>query len=292
MMLVGEFDLSEYVGVGLTTNQLGYLAGILFCGFLAVSAIRRVSRAPGIWSIIWVNIAVGLIAGAAYLFMVGFPEQIPDELKPWATEDSLTHAGIVVALAATSLVFLSAHWIKSPLGRWVSRSISLGMLGTAVWMGAKWFGEPLPEEVREWTAQNILIRIGITLGLLFLAIAFWSNDRQSPPHRLWSRRLFTPLCIATAMLLSLHWFGEKLPEGIDRKQLQTIVTTVGGIATASCLLTAIGASLLQKRLAEPPASRPEKQPPPPAPKSQQPSLPVALHVDESGRPLPPSLSRD
>jgi hypothetical protein len=290
MMLVGDFDLSEYVGVGLTSHQLGYLAGILFCGLMAILSVRRISHAPGVWSIVWVNLAVGLVVGAAYLFMTGFPEQIPEEGKPWATEDSLIHAGIIVALVSSSLVFLSAHWIKSPLVRWLSRSLAVGMVGLAAWLVAQWFSEPLPEEVREWTTQSTLIRIGISLGLLLLAIAFWSNDGRSLPHRLWLRRLFTPVCIAIALLLAMQWFGEKLPEGIERQQAQTIIASVGGIASASCLLTAIGAFFLQKKLAEPSTSPPKKQIPPPEPKLQQPSLPVALHVDNSGRPLPPSSS--
>src|SRR3954463_16157187 len=105
----GEFDLGEFLGVGLSTSQIGYLAAALFLSLFAASALRRVRQASGPLPAVWIAVAVGLLAGAALLAARGFPDQVPEELKPWTDPDRLLRAAAVVSLVGFSLMLLSAH---------------------------------------------------------------------------------------------------------------------------------------------------------------------------------------
>ena len=73
-----DFDLGEYVGVGLSTNQIGYLAGALFLGLFGLSALRRAKGAIGVWPVVWVAVAIALFAGTLLVAARGFPDETPE----------------------------------------------------------------------------------------------------------------------------------------------------------------------------------------------------------------------
>src|SRR3954469_12262966 len=119
----GDFDLGEFLGVGLDTRQVGYLAAALFLALFGLSAVRRVGQAGGPWPAAWIAVAVGLILSGFLVAAQGFPDQIPDELRPWTEPDRLLRSGAFLCLFAGSIVFVSAYWLRNPLRRLISRAV-------------------------------------------------------------------------------------------------------------------------------------------------------------------------
>src|SRR3954469_23429130 len=119
----GDFDLGEFLGVGLDTRQVGYLAAALFLALFGLSALRRVRQAGGPWPAAWIAVAVGLILGGFLVAAHGFPDQIPDELRPWTDPDLLLRAGAVLCLLGCAVVFVSAYWLRDALPRRIARAL-------------------------------------------------------------------------------------------------------------------------------------------------------------------------
>src|SRR5437870_3277446 len=149
---LGDTDSGDFLGVGLDARQLGHLAGALFLGLFALSAIRRAQRAGGMLPAFWLAIAVGLLAAATSVAARGFPDQIPEDLRPWVEPDRLTRAAAIVILLGVAVVLVSAHWVRRPLPRAAYRLAGLALAGVALWLAAGWFGDALPDEFRPWAA--------------------------------------------------------------------------------------------------------------------------------------------
>jgi MFS family permease len=218
----------------------------------------------------------------------GFPDQVPDELRPWTDPERLTRAAAVVALLGCALLLLSAHWASGAMARLAYRLAGLAVAGLAAWLAAGWFADQVPEEVRDWTAQAVITRVAVILALVFLAGAFWVRQSEGAPHARWLNRSLTPPALAIAVLLGLKWFGERLPDGIPVGDVRFVTGVVGAVATGTCLLIAGGAYLLRER---PKVTRKPTRASAPLPLAEEApsrSLPVALLLDERGRPVVPS----
>jgi hypothetical protein len=284
----GGFDLGEFLGIGLSTTQIAHLAGALFLALLGLSALRRVGRSSGLLPAVWVAVAVGLLAGAVLVAARGFPDDIPEEARPWTEPDRLTRAAAALALLGCSLVLLSAHWAGGAMARFASRVAGLAVAAVAVWLAAGWFADQVPEEVRDWTAQAVITRIVVILALLFLAGALWVRQSGGAPHVRWLNRSLTPPAVTVAVLMALKWFGQRLPEEVPTADVRFVTTVLGAVVTGTCLLIAGGAYLLRER---PQVRRKGASPPAPRPIPLEPvarPLPVAVLLDERGRPVVPS----
>lgn len=283
------FDLGEFLGIGLDTREIGYLAGALFLGCFGIAALRRAKRAEGWLPIVWIAIAVGLFAGALVVTARGFPDQIPESVRPWIDANRLVRTGAIVALVGASLVCLSGHWIRGALARWTCRVIGLVLAGVAVWLAAGWFSQEMPAEVRPWTAEIVIERCVIVVALALLAGAFWVRRTWSTPHSRWANRAFAPAALAFAVVLGWRWFGTLLRIDLDSSKLEQTTVVAAVIATAACLLIAAGAYLLRERPVVKRPSQPvrvkEVSKSPPGP------LPVAVLLDDHGRPVLPKSAR-
>jgi hypothetical protein len=287
------FDLGEFLGLGLDTRQIGYLAGSLFLIAFGVLALRRVGRVGGPWPALWMAASVGLIAGGAILAGRGFPEQIPDELRPWTEPDRATRAAVVLALLGCSLVFLSAHWLRGRCSRTMCRAAGLGCIGLAIWLAAGWFADQLPDEARPWTARTAVSRGLVVAGFVVLAGALWGRPADEAAHRRWANRTLVGPALATAVILATRWFGPAVDPELPLGEIKRIAVLAAAIATGTCLLIACGAFLIRRR------DRPKRRKKPlrrvdlvdrPLPMSNP--LPVAVLLDEHGRPLlPPSTDQ-
>src|SRR4051812_34875154 len=198
----GDFDLGETLGIGLSTTQIAHLAGALFLALFGLSALRRVGRTSGLLPAVWIAVAVGLLAGAFLIAARRFPDQIPEEARPFTDPDRLTRAAAALALLGCSLVLLSAHWATGAMARFAYRLAGLAVAGLAVWLAAGWFADQVPEEVRDWTAQAVITRAVVILALLFLAGALWVRPTGSA-HARWLNRSLTPPAVTIAVLLAL-----------------------------------------------------------------------------------------
>lgn len=288
--IFAEFDLGEYVGIGLNTNQIGHLAGALFLGLFGLSALRHARGASGIFPVVWIAVAVGLFAGALLLSARGFPDELPEWLRPWTEPNRLTRAAAVAILLGCATIFLSAHFVSGAMGKVVCRFAGLALAGLAFWLAAGWFADQVPQEAREWTGQTTVMQAVVLIGLVFLAAAFWMRHKSGPPHTRWLNRALAPPSIAMAVILGTRWFGTRIWPELDAAEVQFVAVVLGAVATGTCLLIATGAWLFRQRPATAkrrerflPVARAMEPPPPPAERS----LPVALLLDEHGRPVLP-----
>lgn len=279
------FDLGEFLGIGLDTREIGYLAGALFLGLFGIAALRRAKRAEGSLPIVWIAIAAALFAGTLVVTARGFPDQIPDSVRPWTEPNRLVRAGAVLALIGASFVCLSGHWIRGALARWICRVIGLAFAGLAVWLAAGWFSEDVPAEVRPWTADVVITRCVIVLALASLAVAFWVRQSWGTPHSRWANRALAPAALAFAVILGWRWFGASLGVDLETSKLEQMTVFVTAIATATCLLISAGAFLMRER----PQVKKPSQPFPINKTTKGPArpLPVAVMLDEHGRPVLP-----
>jgi hypothetical protein len=281
------FDLGEFLGIGLSTAEIGHLAGSLFLALFGLSAILRVRQATGVLAIVWITVAIALFAGAFLIAARGFPEQVPEPLKPFTEPERLTRAAAALAMLGCSFVLLSAHWTRRPLARLAFRLAGLAMAGLAVWLAAAWFGDQVPEDVRPWTAQDAIARIVVLLGLIVLAGTFWVRRSEEPHHARWFSRALTPPALAIAVLLAVKWFGPHVPPEVPLGEVRSVTAIVAAIATGTCLLIAAGAYLLRNRSG---VTRARSLPQPPDIPNEayaEGPLPVAIALDEYGRPILP-----
>jgi hypothetical protein len=289
--MLAEFDLGEYVGIGLNTNQIAYLAGALFLGLFGLSALRHARAASGVLPAVWIAVAVGLIAGALLLSARGFPDELPEWLRPWTEPNRLTRAAAVAILLGSAAVVLNAHFVRGPTGRIICRLVGLAIAGLALWLAAGWFADQVPFEAREWTGQYTVMQAVVLLGIAFLAAAFWMRQNASSLHARWFSRALTPPAIAMGVILGTRWFGTRIWPELQTAEVQYVAVVLGAIGTGMCLLIAAGAYLLRQRPRS--ANRPERiipiaQPVEPRPAAAGRSLPVALLLDEHGRPVLPA----
>jgi hypothetical protein len=287
---LADFNLGEYLGIGLDSRQIGSLAGAVFLALLGLSAARRAKHASGLVTAIWIAVAIGLCAGAFHVAVRGFSDLMPEWLRPWAEPDRLARAAAVVALVIFSLVLVSAHWVTGSMSRFAHRLGGLATAGVAVWLAAGWFAADIPDEVRGWTARTVLVRVGIVAGLVALGIAFWTRQGQATPHVRWLNRTLTPPALAIAVLLAVNWFGLRVWPELPIADVERATYVIGAVGTGTCLLVASGAFLMRERTAKPRPthSRLERVDPPPV-VSLRP-LPVAVLLDDGGRPVLPAQS--
>jgi MFS family permease len=285
---VAEFDLGQFLGVGLDTAQIGYLAGALFLALLGVSALRRATRAGGPGAAFWIAVAVGLFTGALVTPASGFPDLVPDDLRAWAQPDRLFRAAAVVALFGFSLVLLSAHWVRRPLWRFCVRALGLAATGTALWLAAGWFGEQLPDEARPWVAREVVTRVMVVAALLFLAGTLWLRPADEPPHRRWAARALAAPALAAAVVCGLRWFGRLAWANLPVTDVTQVTAMLAAVATGTCGLISAGAFVLRDRPARrPPVRRSPAEPLPMAEAEPGRALPVAIMLDDTGRPVLP-----
>jgi MFS family permease len=276
----GNFDVGELLGIGLDTRQIGYLAGALFLGLFGLSALRRVRQAGWPWPAVWIAVGLGLILGGVLVAARGFPDQVPDELRPWTDPDRLLRTGAVLSLLGCSLVFLSAYWLRNPLPRLTSRCIGLALAGTAAWLAAGWFGDQLPDEVRPRAARSVVTRALTVVGLLFLAGACWfSRTAETPPKR-WANRIVAGPAAGAAIMFAVRWFGPTLWPGLPVEEVGRVTVILAGVGAGTCGLISVGAYLVRER--------PDRAPPLRSKKLQTTPLPVAVLLDDQGRPVLPA----
>jgi len=290
---IGGFDLGEALGVGLSTAQIGHLAGALFLGLFGLSALRRAARAGNLLPALWIAVAIGLLAGCLFVVARGFPDQVPDWLQPWTDADRLTRAAAVAILLGCSFVMLSAHWVRGAFARLAWRFAGLGLAAIAMWLASGWFADQVPDEARAWTGRTVVVRGVVVLALLAVAGAFWMRDARGVPHSLWFGRALTPATIAVAIILAVRWFGPAIPAEVPLSDIVNVTGVLGAIGAATCLLIAGGAYLIRERSGQPQRSPPVS--PESAPNAGRPVqsqlLPVAMLLDESGRPVLPAEAR-
>ncbi len=288
---ITEFDYGAYLGIGLDNNQIAYLAGALFLGFLAVSALRHAKQAGGIAPSIWIAISIGLFAGTLIAVARGFPEELPDFLKPWADADRVARLAAILALLGLSVVLISAHWVRGGLSRFWYRTFGFAVAGLAVWLAVGWFGEEIPDEARPWTAQRVIIRAVVVLGILSLAVALWVRGNWSTAHVRWANRALVPLVLAIAVVLVSRWFVAASWADFPLSAVELVTAILAIIASASFLLIAGGALFLvdhqpaKKGTVPSGTSAPKAAPAPAATPSAR--LPVAMLIDENGQPMLP-----
>lgn len=288
-MGAGDFNLGEFLGIGLDTAQITHLAGALFLGLFAASAVRRVGRASGPWPVVWITVAVGLLAGAALVAARGFQDQIPDELRPWADPDRLVRAATVLCLFGWAIVLLVAHWVRRPRTRFLVRAIGLGAAGLGLWLAAGWFGDQLPDEARPWAAREVVTRILCVAGIVFLAATFWFRPADDVPHARWAARALAVPALALALVLGVRWFGAPVWAELPVPEVIRATVVLAGIGTATCGLIALGAFLLRDRPSRPrPPRRSDVLATEPLPLVADRPLPVAVMLDDRGRPILPT----
>jgi hypothetical protein len=275
---LGDFDVGEALGVGLDNRQLSHLAGALFLALFALLALRRASRASGVVPALWLALAVGLVAVAAR----GFPDQVPDGLRPWAEPDRLAQAAAVLILLGFSVILVSAPRARRPLPRLVYRLGGIAVAGVALWLASGWFGDAVPEEIRPWAARTTVTRLVVVSALLCLALTFWFRPSGEAPHVQWANRALTPISLAFAAGLTTRWFGPAVSSDLSIAEVTRVVVIVAAVATGTCVTIAGGAYLLRERPA-PEAERSKAAVRAAVPQPRR--LPVATLLDEHGRPI-------
>src|SRR5262245_25673409 len=134
-----DFDLGEYVGIGLSTNQIGYLAGALFLGLFGLSALRRAKGAVGVWPGVRVAVAIAVFVGTVRIAAGGLPDDVRDCVKRCAVTDRLIRAAAVAVLLGCATVLVSAYWVSGPMARLGYRLAGTVMAAMAVWLAPGWF---------------------------------------------------------------------------------------------------------------------------------------------------------
>jgi len=277
-----DFDLGAYVSVGLSTRQLAFLAGVLFFGLFAASAMRRAGRAGGAWAAVWGSAAVALAAAALYVAGRGMGHELPAWLAPFTQQEPVQRAAAVGVLGCWAFIFLSAHWVNDALAKWLCRVAGLGCLGVAAWLTATWFADDIPAEAKPWATTDILLLVGAALGLLLLAVALWVKGRFRPPHVRWAYRSLAPVALGGLALLAHDRFAAEIPADWQDFPARRLIVALTAVGTACGLLIAAGAWLMRDR---PPVSEPAT-PAAERPKPVKP-LPVAVLLDDDGRPVAP-----
>ena len=281
-------DLGEFLGLGLDTAQIGHLAGALFLALFGLSALRRVTRAPGLLPAVWIAVGLGLLAGAVLVTARGFPDHIPDELRPWTVPDRLVRAAAVLGLLGVATLCVSAHWVRRPAARLGFRLVGLLLVGAAVWLAAGWFADELPDEARPWAARPIVTRALVVLGLVSVAALLWLRPPDEPAHRRWGNRTLAVPLVGIAMVMAVRWFGPVLmPElavaGVVRRAvvITAVATATGGVVTVGAYLFRPRSAKARRGVAATPANDS------PLPLARRP-LPVAVLLDDQGRPVLPA----
>jgi hypothetical protein len=235
--------------------------------------------------------SIGLFAGTLLLVARGFPDDIPDWLRPWTETDRLTRAAAVAVLLGCATILMSAYWVRGTMARFAYRLVGTVMAAVAVWLASGWFADQVPYKVREWTGQVEIMRAVVVLALVFLAAALWVRHGEGTPHARWLNRALTPPAIAMVVILGTRWFGTRAWPELPASEVQFVAVVLGAIGTGTCLLIAGGAYLIRERPAPP---KPVKAIPLPAtansprPAAPERAIPVALLLDDHGRPVLPS----
>jgi hypothetical protein len=276
----GDFDLGEFLGIGLDTRQIGCLAGALFLTLFGLSAFRRVRQASGPWPALWISVGLGLILCGVLVAARGFPDQVPDELRPWTDPDALLRTGAILGLLGCSLVFLSAYWLRNPLPRLTSRCIGLALAGAAVWLAAGWFANELPDEVRPWAARAVVTRALVVVGLLFLAGACWVRPAGETPHKRWANRILACPTAGAGIVFAVRWFGRSVWLQLPVEEVGRVTAILAGVAAGTCALISVGAFLVRER--------PDRAPKRRSKSLRSLPLPVAILLDDQGRPVRPA----
>jgi hypothetical protein len=280
------FDLGAFLDVGLDTRQIGHFAAALFLVLFGLLALRRVHLASGALPALWIAIAAGLITGGASIFARGFPDQIPEDLRPLFDPDRLVRAAIIAGLLGCSLVFLSAHWVRSRWSRTGWRLVGLGAAALAIWLAAAWFADQLSDEARPWAARPMVTR-GLTVaGLLILAGAFWFRPSGDPAPTQWANRTLAPPALALAVVLASHWFGPSVSTELPVDEITRVAVVLSVIVSGTCGFIATGAYYLRDR-DRPKSKRKRKAKVRVSPSAPVRPLPVAVLLDANGRPMLP-----
>ena len=285
----GDFDLGQFLGIGLSTAQIGYLAGALFLALFGISALRRSTHAGGLFAALWIAVAIALFAGGLLVAARGFPDEVPEQLKPWTEPERLLRAAAVLALIGVSLVLMSAHWVQSPGRRIAASAVGLAVGGTGLWLAAGWFGDQLPDDAQPWAARAVVSRILIVAGVLYLAGTFWFGLADAAPHRRWAARTLVGPLAGIAVVFGLQWFGASIWDQVPVAEARQVTIVLAAVAAGTCGIIAVGAYLLRDW----PARRPTRRrslaslPLIPEPEPVRP-LPVAVLLDADGRPVLPA----
>lgn len=287
-----DFNLGEYTGIGLDTRQLYFLAGVLFFGIFAILAVKRVSQTGGLWAAVWGSVAVCLIAVGIHLAGTGLADFVPEWLKPFTEKQLLQRSATLGVIACWSFFFLSAHWVNDALGKWIYRVIGVSLAGYGVWLAIGWFRDVLPEEALPYATLNIVVRAGVAISLLLLAGGLWVKGKHSGQHWTWLYRSFIPLVLGGLALLIYDQIGSLIPIEWQFPQTRAWIIQAIRIWTVAFLLICGVAWLARekpiKESTQVSNPRPSIYADPPRKEVPPAQLPVAILLDDQGRPvLPP-----
>lgn len=284
-----DFDLGAYVGIGLTTRQLGFLAGVLFFGIFAFIAMRRAQDTGGIFAAVWGTIGIGLFAAGLYVAAAGLDSYLPPWVLPFTKTETLLRTSALAMAGCWIFVFLVAYSAEGEWQRWWFRIVGLVLLGVTVTYGVAWFQDDLPPEAKRWTTREIIFQMGVGLGLLFLCVALWYQSRFAVPHQMWLYRAGIPLILGFMVWAGLQQYGnDVIPAEWHDFPFARVVWALSGIGFACAIAIAAGAWFLRDQPIQVKES-PVVIARPPSPKATPP-LPVAVQVDEHGRPILPPQS--
>lgn len=283
-----DFNLGEYVGIGLSTKQIGFLAGVIFFTIFAYIAIRRAQNTGGLGAAIWGNICVGLLAASVYVASVGLAEYLPEWLQPFTKPQELQRAAILAGLGCWAFVLLSAHSAPGELTKWLYRVAGVSCLGVGIYFGIAWFQQvELAPEFQRWTTSEMLLQMGIGISLVFLMVALWFKGRWSEPHVMWAYRSFIPL-IGGALMFAIwqQYRTEIIPEDWQQFPFPKIIMSLTMIAVICGLLITLGAYFMREQRTTTSSTAPIKIAPKPV--SNTKPLPVAIQLDAAGNPIIPA----
>ncbi|MEZ6141356.1 MAG: hypothetical protein R3B84_12365 [Zavarzinella sp.] len=244
---LAAFDLGTYLNIGYTSYQIYHMGGAMFCGIFGLLALRRITKVGGISVAIWGSFSVILLLLSCYIARRGFAEQFPEWLLPLVSDANLLRCGAIANLLVWAFFLIHAHWVDGMAAKWGYRSLGVGAVFIAIWLTVGWFQPQVPERVRPWTARTVLVKFFAVSALIIMAYSVWHANRRSHVGVVWVCRAFGTACVGGAIALSWHWFGSLTPPVAYRIVNNERILILTGIATACCLLIALGATWIVKQ---------------------------------------------
>ncbi len=283
-----EFNLGEYLGIGLNTAEIGYLAGALFLGLLGLAALRRAFQARSISSAIWITIALAFLAGA--LLAVARISQSDSRCRPpmdgavsTRTLRGRTRASRRIADLHLRKLGSSCAGAMDVEGHWACPRGCRHLVSCRLVRGRNPVrGSPVDGKHRHRPRR-------VPVGSRESRCGFLGRKMEGSPHARWANRALSPAALAFAVILACRWFGSLFGKGFEPSEVERVTLLLAIIATGTCLAIAGGAYLLRERPARMTPTRRSVLASEPIVPARP--LPVALLLDERDRPVVPKTSR-
>ena len=181
-----EFNLGEFLGIGLSTTEIGYLASAFFSGYLDLPRCGGHRGTMDCFALF----GLPLHSPSAHRHFSSrcsdFPSKSPTSFVRGLNRIGSSVPGPCLRFSARrSFVCRATGFRALALDL---RVVGLVLAGVAVWLAAGWFADEIPSEVRPWTANTVIARGVIVLALASLAVAFWARRMEGSPHARWANR--------------------------------------------------------------------------------------------------------